>query len=163
MINFVRLDPEELDPASGLPKEGGKHRPVGARTGGDRAEGELPGWKWERTGRNVLIGRPPLPIVPIGAVAASDLAGPIARWLEWLKVERRSSVHTMSAYRIDLWAFLTFLAQHCGRLPSLTTFRALGSSDLRAYLAERQRRGLVPSSTARALSVIRNFFRFLAR
>jgi integrase/recombinase XerC len=31
------------------------------------------------TRRNVLIGRPPLPIVPVGAVAARDLAGPITR------------------------------------------------------------------------------------
>ena len=43
----------------------------------------------------------------------------------------------MSCYRRDLWAFPTFLAQHCGTLPSLATLCALGSSDLRAYLAER--------------------------
>jgi integrase/recombinase XerC len=163
VINFVRLDPEELTPAPGLPKEEGKSKPVGTRIGGDRAEGEPPGWKWEGTGRNVLIGRPPLPIVPVGAIAATNLVGPITRWLEWLKVERRSSVHTVSAYRIDLWAFLRFLAQHFGTLPSLRTLRALRSAHLRAYFADRMGRGLVPSSTARALSVIRNFFRFLAR
>jgi len=107
--------------------------------------------------RNVLIGRPPLPIVPAGAVAAADLVRPITRWLAWLEVERRSSPHTMSCYRRDLWAFLTFLAQHCGALPSLATLRALGSPDLRAYLVGRNRRGLVPSSTARALSATQRY------
>jgi len=113
--------------------------------------------------RNVLIGRPPLPIVPAGAVAAPDLVGPIMQWFEWLEIERRSSAHTLSAYRIDLWAFFSFLAEHLGRLPSLADLRALTGTDLRAYLFDRLRRGLVPSSTARALAVIRGFFRFLAR
>jgi integrase/recombinase XerC len=115
------------------------------------------------TRRNVRIGRPPLPIVPMGAVAARDLVGPVTRSLEWLKVERRSSVHTLSAYRIDLWAFLSFLADHLGGLPSLADLRALTRLALRTYLADRGRRELVPSSTARALAVIRGFFRFLAR
>ena len=69
----------------------------------------------------------------------------------------------MSCYRRDLWAFLRFLAQHCGALPSLATLRDLGRPDLRAYLKDRYNRQLVPSSTARALAVIRSFFRFLTR
>src|SRR5207245_4472728 len=50
-----------------------------------------------------------------------------------------------------------------GRLPSLADLRTLSRLELRAYLADRNRRGLAPSSTARALAVIRGFFRFLAR
>src|SRR5262249_53119804 len=97
------------------------------------------------------------------AIAAPDLAMPILRWLEWLKVERRSSPHTVAAYRRDLWAFLQFIGRHCGALPSLETLRALRRADLRAYLVDRSKRGLAPSSTAGALAVVRGFFRFLAR
>src|SRR6476646_1150661 len=107
MINFVKLDPQELAPAPRLLKERGQPEPVRTRIGKGRARGMPPERKWERTGRNVLIGRPPLPIVPVGAIAATDLTGPITRWLEWLKVERRSSPHTMSCYRRDMCAFLT--------------------------------------------------------
>src|SRR5262249_47474868 len=113
--------------------------------------------------RNVRIGRPLLPEVPAAAIAAPDLARSIARWLAWLEVERRSSRHTVAAYRRDLWAFLIFLGRHLGNRPSVASLRSLGRPDLRAYLLDRRRRSLHPSSTARALSVLRNFFRFLAR
>jgi len=109
------------------------------------------------------VGRPPQPEVPAAAIAAPDLAMPILRWLEWLKVERRSSPHTLAAYRRDLWAFLQFLGRHFGALPSLQTLRCLSRADLRAYLLDRNKRVLAPSSTARALAVVRGFFRFLAR
>ena len=47
--------------------------------------------------------------------------------------------------------------------PSLQSLQDLGRGDLRAWLAARGGRGLEATSTARALSVIRGFFRFLAR
>ena len=58
-------------------------------------------------GRNVRIGGLRLLVVPVGAVAIGDLVSPIACWLAWLEVGRRSSHHTMSAYRRDLWTFLS--------------------------------------------------------
>jgi integrase/recombinase XerC len=54
----------------------------------------------------------------------------------------------------DLWAFLVFLGRHHGALPSSASLRALSRGDLS---------GLHPGSTARALAVVRGFFRFLAR
>jgi hypothetical protein len=39
MINFVRLDPEELAPAPRLPKERGQPEPVRTRIGNGRAKG----------------------------------------------------------------------------------------------------------------------------
>ena len=75
--------------------------------------------------------------------------------------EQRSSHHTVASFRRDLSAFLTFLNQHLGALPSLASLRALTRSDLRAYL-DRTRRELMPGSTARPLAVLRNFFAFLA-
>ena len=96
-------------------------------------------------------------------VAAGDLAEQFAEWRHWLADERRASAHSLAAYERDLAAFLTFLARHQGALPSLASLKRLGRSDLRAYLADRGRRGLQASSTARALSVLRGFFRFLAR
>jgi integrase/recombinase XerC len=113
--------------------------------------------------RNVRWGRPPRPEVPPEAVAAPDLARQIRKWLAWLREEGRYSHHTLAAYQSDLWALLAFLASHKGSLPSLDTLRTLERVDLRAYLLDRWRRGFLASSTARAFTVERSFFRFLVR
>ena len=98
-----------------------------------------------------------------GLSAGADLAGPVDAWLGWLRAERRASLHSLEAYERDLKAFLVFLTEHQGALPSLASLSGLGRADLRAWLAARAGDGLKASSTARALSVVRGFFRFLAR
>jgi integrase/recombinase XerC len=115
------------------------------------------------TRRNVRWGRPAQSAITVGAIAVLDLAMPINRWLRRLEFEQGSSSHAVAASRRDLWAFLTFLGHHLGALPSLVSLRALTHADLRAYLLDRRRRGLLPSSTARTLAVLRGFFLFLAR
>ena len=94
---------------------------------------------------------------------AGDLAGPIDAWRSWLKSERRAAALSLEAYERDLFAFLAFLAGHQGAAPSLRSLQALERGDLRAWLAQRAGRGLKATSTARALSAVRGFFRFLAR
>jgi len=96
-------------------------------------------------------------------IAAADLAAGIADWQRWLKHERRASPHTLAAYRRDLGAFLSFLAQHLGKPACLADLAILTRADFRAWLAARSAGGLQASSTARALSVVRNLFRFLAK
>jgi integrase/recombinase XerC len=97
------------------------------------------------------------------SAAAGDLAAPVDAWLSWLRSEKRASPHSLEAYERDLAAFLAFLTEHRGELPTLAALRGLGRTDLRAWLAARAGRGLKATSTARALSVVRGFFRFLAR
>lgn len=96
-------------------------------------------------------------------IAAADLAAGIDDWQRWLKHERRASSHTLAAYRRDLAAFLSFLAGHLGKPACLADLPALARADFRAWLAARSAAELQAASTARALSVVRNFFRFLAK
>jgi integrase/recombinase XerC len=95
--------------------------------------------------------------------AAGDLRAALDQWETWLCHERRASSHTRSAYHRDLADFLNFLSEHLGGLPSLRDLGALGPGDFRAWLAARASRGLEHSSTARALSVVRNLFRWLQK
>ena len=95
--------------------------------------------------------------------AAPDLADAISRWQDWLVAERRASPHTVAAYGRDLAAFLDFLGEHRGAVPSLAELGELTPADFRAYLARRAADDLKRSSTARTLSVLRGFFRFLDR
>ena len=95
--------------------------------------------------------------------AAGDLSAAISDWQSWLEHERRASRHTVLGYGRDLAGFLDFLREHLAALPSLAALEALGPADFRAYLAARAQEGIERSSSARALSTLRGFFRFLDR
>jgi integrase/recombinase XerC len=109
------------------------------------------------------VGLSPLPPEAARFLAAADLQERITQWLGWLKHERRASAHTVSAYASDLAAFLAFLAEHRGGAAGLADIEALTHADFRAFLAARATARLARSSSARALSVLRGFFRFLDR
>lgn len=95
--------------------------------------------------------------------AAPAVIEAVEAWAAWLTHERRASPHTLAAYRRDLTAFLAFLAEHLGAPPDLDDLGRLGPTDFRAWLARRHGRGAARTSTARALSVVRGFFRLLDR
>lgn len=76
-------------------------------------------------------------------------------FLETLAVERNAAANTIQSYRRDLEDLAAFLGAR-----GVALDRA-ASDDLRAYLAALAGRGFAASSTARRLSAIRQFHRFL--
>ncbi len=72
-----------------------------------------------------------------------------------LMAERGAAAHTIDAYTRDLSEFLAFLAAKGKTAESAT------SEHLRGFLAALAKKGLAPTSRARKLSAIRQFFRFL--
>jgi integrase/recombinase XerC len=110
-------------------------------------------------------GFPKLPkLVPLGRFsAADDLRAAIGLWIAWLAGERRASAHTVAAYGRDLAFFLDFLTAHLGEVPSLAALSGLRAADFRAYLARRAQDQVARTSSARGLSVLRGFVRFLQR
>lgn len=93
--------------------------------------------------------------------ADPELLAAIGEWEAWLASERRYSLHTVKAYDRDLTQFLKFLTDHLGRLPGVGALSELKAADFRAWLAAQARAGKAKVSIARALSVVRGFFRFL--
>jgi integrase/recombinase XerC len=90
---------------------------------------------------------------------ARDLA---ARWASYLQHDRRRSAHTVRAYAATAHRLIEFLGRYRGELIDAPALTALGSSDLRAFLADRRAGGLGPSSAARELSGVRAFLRYAA-
>ena len=82
-------------------------------------------------------------------------------WRDWLKSERRLASHTLIAYEHDVSNFLGFMTSYLGSTPTLEALAKLKPAEFRAWLAERARLGLARTSTARAFSSVRSFFRFL--
>ncbi len=85
------------------------------------------------------------------------------QWLQYLGAERGYSGHTLVSYGHDLQTFLAFMQEYQGEPPDMAMLAALTLKDFRAWLAARQREGYDASSTARAVSVVRGFYRFAER
>jgi len=96
-------------------------------------------------------------------LAAPDMRGAAAGWLEHLAIERHLSGKTVEAYSRDLRQFLTFLRDHLGTPPAISDFTGLAPADIRAYLAARRADGLSGSSLSRALAAIRSFARHIEK
>ncbi len=86
---------------------------------------------------------------------ATVLDDHIQDYLAHLVVERNLSPRTLESYGRDLRQFSAFATNRKLDISSIER------SDLRDYLGSRRDAGLSPRSSARALSAIRGFFRFL--
>ena len=100
---------------------------------------------------------------PLAVIAGPALAVEVDRWRDWLAYERQASAHTLANYGGDLAAFLAFLAEHLGGPADLDDLERLGVADFRSWLARRRAAGKAATSTARALSAVRSFFKRLER
>ena len=86
----------------------------------------------------------------------------VQEFLEYLEKIKGYSVHTVSAYEMDVDEFLDFLSKFNGLDVGVADLARADTICFRAYLADRQRRGMAPKSTARAMSSLRGFYKFLA-
>jgi integrase/recombinase XerC len=85
----------------------------------------------------------------------------IATFLTHLEKERDVSPSTLRAYASDLAGFEEFVRVHTGIAD--VAWQDVDRLTMRSWLAHQHRRGLSRRSSARALSAVRGFFRFLHR
>ncbi len=82
----------------------------------------------------------------------------IARFLQFLAVERNASAYTVKSYREDLTGLADYLAElHGGKPPPPGDISVL---ELRGYVAALHEAGYAKTSIARHLASLRSFFRF---
>ncbi len=81
----------------------------------------------------------------------------IGQFLQYLRVERGSSPHTLKSYREDLMALAEYLADGDGQCPapgSITTV------ELRGFVSALHEAGYAKTSISRRLASVRSFLRF---
>ncbi|MGL9718265.1 MAG: tyrosine-type recombinase/integrase [Wolbachia sp.] len=91
----------------------------------------------------------------------SNLSSIIENWYEWLKCNRSYSPNTLESYMRDLKDLISFLGTHIGGEVNVGSLEKLSVPELRSWLSFRYERGVNARSNTRALSVIRNFFKYI--
>jgi integrase/recombinase XerC len=82
----------------------------------------------------------------------------VARFLQYLAVERNASAYTVKSYREDLTALVDYLAEANGKNPPSPG--TVTVSDLRGFVAALHEAGYAKTTIARHLASMRSFFRF---
>jgi len=79
-------------------------------------------------------------------------------FIEYLRIEKNASIHTMTNYARDIEDFSLFLEQQ-----TFVDFAAVSYLDVRNYLADLHKKEYSRRTIARKLSSLRSFYRFLQR
>ncbi len=79
----------------------------------------------------------------------------IDKFLNYLKVEKNASIHTLINYSVDLKELAEFLQKK--------ELKNIDVLDVRKFLVSLRQKGLKKSSIARKMACLRSFFRFLCR
>jgi len=83
-------------------------------------------------------------------------------FLDYIRLNRNASPHTVAAYERDLSQFIAFAGEHTQRGDALQP-KHLDLNVVRGYLGELYRQGQKRTSVARKVSALRTFTRYLRR
>lgn len=87
----------------------------------------------------------------------------VDEFTEYLVHGRNYSEHTAAAYGADIADFIKFYEKFAGAALDLAAIARVDTICFRSWLADRQSRGLSFKSTARALSSLRGFYKYLGK
>lgn len=87
----------------------------------------------------------------------------VSDFINYLLNTKKYSTHTATAYESDLQDFISFYARWSGTQPMPSDLAKIDTIAFRAWLADRSKRHLEHKSTARALSSVRSFYKYIAR
>lgn len=93
-----------------------------------------------------------------------ELRGIILQWLEYLSKQKNYTNNTISSYQNDISNFINFIGKY--QALDVITFDIIKSIDIRlirSWLSERRQKDYGADSNARALSSIKNFYRYLEK
>lgn len=87
-----------------------------------------------------------------------ELTEMITRWIEWLKIQRNYSSHTINSYLSDLNIFFKWFSK---KNISISDLRKMNIRDFRNFFSQRAQDNIGKASIAREEAAVRNFFKWL--
>lgn len=87
----------------------------------------------------------------------------IGDFILFLATEKRSSKHTIESYRNDILNLLTFITRYKGFQIGKKTLGEIDHKDFRAWMTHRRNNEMSFNSTARAVSAVKSFFRYVEK
>ena len=87
----------------------------------------------------------------------------INEFKDYLLNTKNYSLHTIDAYERDICDFTNFYCRFTNETPQIQNIATIDALGFRSWLADRARRELSHKSTARALSSLRTFYKYLAK
>ena len=85
----------------------------------------------------------------------------IIKWQEYLRSERGFSNHTIISYTHDMVDFVNFIKNHEGKDPNLDDIINTDIHTVRSWLSMRKSDDYAASSSARSLSGVKSFYKFI--
>ena len=86
----------------------------------------------------------------------------LRNFLDYIRLNRNASAHTVSAYESDLSQFIAFAGEETGKRDALQP-KHFDLQLIRGFLGELYRQGQARASVARKVSALRTFVRYLRR
>jgi len=94
--------------------------------------------------------------ISLGTPCRYNLESLIQPFIDYLKFEKRYSIHTIRSYQDDLSQFAVYLEQTLGA----TTLKDISPSFVRSWLASLKDQGISSRSITRKISTLKSFFKF---
>ena len=92
-----------------------------------------------------------------------ELSKIINDWQTYLGIQRNYSVHTLQSYLNDFNHFLKFIEHYHSEIVTLNTIESIDIRFVRSWLSARLTENFSSVSNARALSSVKNFYKYLEK
>ncbi len=88
-----------------------------------------------------------------------SISSPVQSFLEYLKYEKRYSIHTLTSYQTDLIDFFDYLDKQFGKV----SLKGIDHNYVRSWLADLKGKKLSSKSINRKISSLKSFFKYHLR
>jgi len=96
-------------------------------------------------------------------MVSSEINSIVKEWQAYLKLQKNYSKNTKAAYLNDLKAYFTFISNYSEKSVNLKSISLVDIRLIRSWLSDRRFADYTASSTARALSSVKSFYKYLEK